>query len=541
MSKKILIDAACQEEIRVAVVDERGLLQLDHEISTKLPQKGNIYIGKIHKIEASLQALFIEYMPNKFGFLPFSAVWPDYYRVSEEKKQHFIKEPADYFSLYKNFNIYEALKFGDKLLVQVTKEERGNKGVSLSTYVALCGRYLVLKPYECIDENVSQVKISKQIEEEVERTRLEEIINSFELGKRVGVIVRTAACNVDKKDLLYDYTNLATKWERIHIKFLNQQKPGLLYSEGDIIEKTIRDVYDKDISSVIIQGEEKYEAAKKYAESLLRRSKINIRLYKGKNPIFTYYRIEDQILALYKDTIELPSGGYIVINPTEALVAIDVNSGKMNKETSIEETAYKTNLEAAYEIAHQVELRSLSGLIVIDFIDMTNYKNCQAIEAAVEQAFGRYKAKVQMEGISQFGLLQISRQRTKSSIGEINAVRCNHCNGSGRLLSKEYIGTRILRQLPFYFNCESIVVSAESEVVFYLLNNRRAYLKALEDKLETVITIKIDPLLSNDKFLIETTARQAPIVVEAENQVTVSAQNDEKSWLTRWFKRFLSA
>lgn len=462
--KLLLIEGSiCSDEIRVALLTNKKVIEFEQEFKEKKQLRGNIYVAYIKRIEPSLQAVFIEYGKNKQGFLSFSEISLDYFNISDKEKEALFesysnencseesntnssKSYSDFskeVSIYKKYKLQDVISVNQKVLVQLTKEERGNKGASFTTYITLVGRYCVFMP-----NSLSKGGVSRRIEDPNVRKQLKEILNTIDLPKKSGLIIRTVGADKDKKEIEQDYNYLYSLWQNIQKNAASVDVPSLIYNEADIIMRSIRDFCDSNVE-VIVSGREAFESVRQYTKSILKGSRLRSRLYRGSVPMFTYYNIEDQVAELYSNRVKLPSGGSLIITLTEAFVSIDVNSGKMTGEGSIEETAYRTNMEAAPEISRQVNLRGLSGLIVIDFIDMLKYQYCKAVESAVRQAFKDDKAKVQFSYINDFGLMVLSRQRIKPNIQEVNTTECLHCKGIGRVKSSEVIAMSILRELQY--------------------------------------------------------------------------------------------
>src|SRR5262244_2241472 len=408
MKKKMLINVADEEESRVAIVEDGILEELTIETSSKEQIKGNIYNGVVVKVEPSLQAAFVDYGGKRHGFLPMGEIQPRWY-TTEFRSEDRERRPR----------IQDVIKRNQKVLVQVVKEELGTKGASLSSYISLPGRYLVLMP-----GSDTAGGISRKIEDEEERKKLKEIIAQLEPPPDMGIIVRTAGLNRNKAELQRDMSYLQRLWAIIEEKSRESPAPALIYQEHDLVIRSIRDYFTPDIQEVLIDHREVYRRARDFFQSVMPRYQSRVQLYRDKKPLFARYQLEEQIEAIYSQKVELKSGGSIVIDPTEALVAIDVNSGRATKEKGIEETAFKTNMEAAQEIARQLRLRDLGGLIVIDFIDMENNRNQREVENRLRESLHYDRARVQMGKISRFGLMELSRQRLQTSLGETTHMSC---------------------------------------------------------------------------------------------------------------------
>lgn len=555
MSKELLIDSSHTEETRVAIVENNQLLDFDIENNAKKTLKGNIYLAKIVRVEPSLQAAFVDYGGNRHGFLAFTEIHPDYFRipVSDREKlnqpvdenvkklsdsmadEEIIEGEEDAIDIdeseipdldshspvktsegeetageepevtnpYKLYKIQEVVKSRQIVLVQVVKEERGNKGAALTTFISLAGRYCVLMP-----NAQHSGGISRRITDSGDRKRLKSIISDLSLSEGSSLIVRTAGLDRSKTEIKRDYSYLTKLWEEICAETVTSSAPSLIYEEADLIRRTIRDVYSKEIDTVLVEGAEGYKYAKKYMKAMVPSHSKKVQPYKDdKCPLFFKYKIEQQIEQMYSPTIRLKSGGYIVINQTEALVAIDVNSGRATRERHIETTALNTNLEAAEEVARQIRLRDYAGLIVIDFIDMGDTRNNQLVEKKLRESLTMDRARVQAGRISQFGLLEMSRQRLRPSIMESSTVKCESCGGSGVVRSVESVGLQMLRVIEE--NClnqkcsREVTIYMPSNVAFYLLSSKRHELTDIETRFKLRLNLKEDNRLINTGFKIE--------------------------------------
>ena len=475
MSKELLIDASHPEETRIVIKSDRGIEEYEYENIHRKNLKGNIYLGKVSRIEPSLQAAFVDFGNERHGFLAFNDIQSDYYQIPQADKDRIKKEEEEArtklleendkeiteqseqgeeinlqdknssngdqdeesignkvtndgvdsneenhvedksknnrnFYRFKRYRIQEVIKPGQIVLIQIVKEERGKKGAALTTFISLAGKYIVLMP-----NTAKGGGISRKIYSSSDRKKMKEIINDLELPKTMGLIVRTAGANKTKNEIKDDLTNLLSTWEEIRMKTLKSIAPSTIYEEEDLIARAIRDFYSKDIDSIVVDGDKAFEAAKKYAKKISSAHVKNVVKYKGKIPIFHHYNIEKYLNSIFEPRIELKSGGYIIISPTEALVSIDINSGRSTRERNVEKTALTNNLEAAEEIARQVKLRDLAGLIVIDFIDMENYSNKRLVERKLRESLKNDKARIQFGRISNFGLLEMTRQRLRES------------------------------------------------------------------------------------------------------------------------------
>lgn len=490
MKKKMLINVADEEESRVAIVEDGILEEFTIETTSKEQIKGNIYNGVVVKVEPSLQAAFVDYGSKRHGFLPMGEIQPSCYTTETRGEDR-----------ERRTRIQDVIKRNHKVLVQVVKEELGNKGASLSTYVSLPGRYLVLMP-----GSESGGGISRKIEDEEERKKLKEIVTQLNPPPNMGVIVRTAGLNRNKTELQRDMTYLQRLWASIEDKSRSSAAAELIYQEHDLVIRSIRDYFTPDIQEVFIDNREVYRRARDFFQAVMPRYHGRVKLYREKKPLFANQQLEEQIEAIYSQKVELRSGGSIVIDSTEALVAIDVNSGRATKEKSIEETAFKTNTEAAQEIARQLRLRDLGGLIVIDFIDMRNAKHIQEVEKTLRQAVKRDKARTQVARISQFGLLELSRQRLKPTILEGNYLKCPHCEGTGLVKSTVALALQLLRRIRTEAakeTIEAVRVELPLDVAHYLLNHKRKEIVQLEEDYNIEIDLTGNARGRSNEYSIE--------------------------------------
>ena len=459
MDKNLYIDASHPNETRIVLKSNDSIEEYEFEDKNNLNFKNNIYLATISRVEPSLQAAFVNFGRERHGFLAFNDIQSDYYqlpsedkekiRIAEEKireelkdkpietnqdslqtenisedknekndnnENHAVKDnnKQEYRDKVKSsfgirrYKIQEVIKPGQVILIQVIKEERGQKGAALTTFISLAGKYMVLMP-----NTPKGGGISRKIFNASDRQKIRNILNEIEIPKSMGVIVRTAGANKTKNEIEKDFQNTLKTWEEIKDKALESNAPSLVYEEGDIIKRTLRDTYDNDTKNVYVEGNEAYQKAKKFMKELMPKNVKNIKKYRGKIPLFHDANIEKELNNIYEPTVKLKSGGYLVINPTEALVSIDINSGQSTKQMNIEKTALNTNLEAAEEIAHQIKLRDLSGLIVIDFIDMMNFYNRRIVEKKMRESIRKDRARIQIGRISNFGLLEMTRQRLR--------------------------------------------------------------------------------------------------------------------------------
>lgn len=525
MSKYMLIDAAHTEETRVAIVDGEKLDKYDFEVLSKAQVKGNIYLAKIIRVEPSLQAAFVDYGGDRHGFLSFSEIHHDYFQIPvgdrEELERHIenaiaakVAENGDdieeidpkeisklRYQFHKRYKIQEVIKKRQIMLVQVTKEERGNKGAALTTYISLAGRYCVLMP------NTNKGNgVSRKITNHKDRVKLKEILSSLHVDNG-SVVIRTAGVGHTKMEIKKDFDYLTKLWNEIRETTLQSTAPCIIHEEANLIKRSIRDLYTREIESIIVEGEEGHKTAKKFIKKLIPSHSKKVKLYEDpKLPLFNKYKINDQINQIYSTRVDLPSGGYLIINTTEALISIDVNSGRATRERNIEETAVKTNLEATAEVARQCRLRDLAGLVVVDFIDMDEKRDNLLIERALKEALHDDKAKIQVGSISSFGLLEFSRQRLRSSIADANMIPCPHCSGTGVIWSNEAIALQILRRIEescAAFKLTEITVTLATDLALYLLNNKRNFISNIEERLECNVMFKTDSTLAFSDFKLE--------------------------------------
>ena len=565
MAKRMLIDAMHAEETRVVVLNGSRLEHYDFESANKKQLKGNIYLAKVTRVEPSLQAAFIEYGGNRHGFLSFSEIHPDYYQIPIADREALTAEEASADDAgndadasagedpvdgadqdgdgegggeaggedaddsrradsefeevggdeieeieeiktrkarpHRHYRIQEVIKRRQVLLVQVVKEERGSKGAALTTYLSLAGRYCVLMPNSSRGGG-----ISRKIANPDDRKRLRAIANDLPVAEGVGVILRTAGMERTKAEIKRDFAYLVKLWESIRQLTFKSIAPALIHEEASLISRTLRDLYSKEIEEVLIEGEEGYRVAKDFMRMLTPSHARRIKAYSETVPLFHRYQVESMLDAFHSSTVRLKSGGYIVINPTEALVAIDVNSGRATRERNIEETATKTNLEAAEEISRQLRLRDLAGLIVIDFIDMENSRNIRNVERCVKEAMKGDRARIQLGRISHFGLMEMSRQRLRSSLLEASTNVCPHCDGSGQIRSTESTALHVLRAIEeegILARSTEITVHVPGGVALYILNQKRSTLIEIEKRYGFTVTLDSDDSLIPPDYRLE--------------------------------------
>ncbi len=482
--KRMLINASHAEELRVALVDGQRLYDLDIEHRTREQKKSNIYKGKITRIEPSLEAAFVDFGAERHGFLP----------LKEISRIYFNKDPRD---IQGRFTIKDVIKEGQEVIIQVGKEERGNKGAALTTFISLAGRYLVLMP-----NNPRAGGISRRIEGD-ERSELREIMNELKTPKDMGVIVRTAGIGRSLEELQWDLDYLLKLWSSITEASESRPAPFLIYQESNVIIRTIRDYLRQDIGEVCIDSPEVYQEALTFVQQVMPSYESKIKLYQDAIPLFNRYQIESQIETAFEREVKLPSGGSIVIDPTEALVSIDINSAKATKGSDIEETALNTNLEAADEIARQLRLRDIGGLIVVDFIDMTANRNQREVENRMRQALELDRARVQVGRISRFGLMELSRQRLRPSLGETSGHVCPRCNGTGFVRDLHSLSLSIMRLIEeeaLKENSAEIQAQVPVSVATYLLNEKRHTLFDIEQRNKVRILVIPNPNMETPHY-----------------------------------------
>ena len=485
--KKMLIDATHAEEMRVALVDGQRLYDLDIENRTRLQKKANIYVGKITRVEPSLEAAFVDFGAERHGFLP----------LKEIAREYFYRNPGDRDS---KLSIRDVVKEGTRLVVQVDKEERGTKGAALTTFVSLAGRYMVLMP-----NNPRAGGISRRIEGD-ERTDLREALSSLDIPDGMGVIIRTAGVGRSAEELQWDLNYLLQLWEAICAAGGENRSPVLLYQESNVIIRAVRDYLRDDVDQVLIDSPEAHKQAADFVRLVMPKYERRIRLYEDSIPLFNRFQIESQIETAFQREVRLPSGGSIVIDPTEALVSIDINSARATKASNIEDTALRTNLEAADEIARQLRLRDMGGLIVIDFIDMLAARNQRAVENRMRDALAIDRARVQVGRISRFGLLEMSRQRLRPSLGETSAIVCPRCTGQGTIRDTKSLALSILRLLDeeaIKERSAEVRAIVPVDVAAYLLNEKRNALGEIETSARVRVLVIPNPNLETPHFEVQ--------------------------------------
>ncbi|HEX5536567.1 MAG TPA: ribonuclease E/G [Sphingobium sp.] len=579
MNMRMLIDARHREETRVAVVKGNRIEEFDFESAEHKQLKGNIYLAKVTRVEPSLQAAFVDYGGNRHGFLAFSEIHPDYYQIPREDREALLREEAEHaaeeaalrddlddealaseaagdnvedvpavagegeaegetddeahgggrrrksgnddhadelrrkrMALRRRYKIQDVIKRRQVLLIQVVKEERGNKGAALTTYLSLAGRYCVLMP------NTSHGGgISRKISNATDRKRLKTIIAEMKLPPSMGCIVRTAGLQRTKTEIKRDFDYLARLWDEIREKTLKSSAPALIHNDSDLIKRAIRDIYNRDIEEVIVEGDEGYRQAKDFMKLLMPSHGRRVKQYSDPVSLFQRFGVEDQLAAMYHPVVQLKSGGYLVINPTEALVSIDINSGRSTREHGIEQTAVATNLEAAREIARQLRLRDMAGLVVIDFIDMEHGSNVRKVEKAMKEALKDDRARIQVGRISGFGLMEMSRQRLRTGVLEASTRACPHCEGTGLVRTASSAGLsalRLMEEEAARGKGSIITLRASQEAAFYVLNNKRREIDEIEQRYGVVVTILPDGEVEGARMSVEATGPRPTRVVD---------------------------
>ncbi len=493
MGHTMLVNAVHKEQMRMATVDEKGkLIEFNIQMTVREPITGNIYKGKVLKVERGLQAAFVDYGGVKDGFLPLRDVSDQYFTCGSNGAN----------------GGRATLKPGQEIIVQVVREVTGNKGALLTSYISLPGRYLVLLPNKLCGG------ISRKIDSEEDRQKIKGLMEQIKVPEDMGFIVRTAGINRTKSEIQRDYQFLMRLWKDIKKKADSVAAPYFLYQETDFGVRTLRDYLTLDVDQILVDDLETFRKMRAYLRAVAPRNLKILKQYKEKGPIFGRYDLEDQIRVIYQERVELKSGGYIIINPTEAMITIDVNSGRGSNKKNIEETAYKTNIEACDEIARQLRLRDLGGLIVIDFIDMIDKKHIAEVEKAFKKALSVDRARIQLARISKFGLMELSRQKKQSTIQEISYTACPHCKGTGLRPSLEYASLAAFRKI------ESEVVKGvyaelkvhlPHEIALYILNNKRSELIKMESAYGVALSIEGHSDMAWDKYEIEQSVKAQTI------------------------------
>lgn len=489
MTTKMLINALEPEEYRVAFVKD-GMLDGFHiETSTAEEIRGNIYKGVVERIEPRLQACFVNFGSEKNGLLPADEIHPEYYQTTRRDPKDKGVPP-----------IGNLVKKGQELLVQVTKEMPGRKGAHLTTYLSLAGRYLVLTVGRTVNG------VSRKIEDDKERQRLKSIMGRLKLPEEIGYIVRTVAAGQSKKELSRDLNRLLRIWKDIKKRAKKSPTLSVIHKEQDICLRTLRDYYNSDVSEILVDDKETHDRIREYMKIISPRHKGRVRHYRSNRPIFDQHQIESQIESIYRNQVQLKSGGYIVIDATEALISIDVNSGRTKVGKNIESMAYKNNLEAAREIARQLRLRDMGGLVVIDFIDMRDRKHVREVEKVLREELRKDRAKTDTSRISKFGLLELSRERLRPSIESRSYRTCHYCQGRGTIMSVESAAVSLLRRIwmgVWKGGITEVKGALPMEVAAYLQNRKRRELAELEDRYGVAIVLQGNPSLAPGEGKLE--------------------------------------
>src|SRR4030081_2930380 len=512
--KRMLFNATQQEELRVAIVDGQKLIDIDIETSGREQRKSNIYKGVVTRIEPSLEACFVSYGEERHGFLPFKEVARTYF-----------KEGVD----VRNASIKDALREGQEIIVQVEKEERGNKGAALTSFISLAGRYLVLMP-----NNPRGGGVSRRVEGE-DRQELRETMDKLDLPSGMSVIARTAGIGRNVDELQWDLNYLMQLWRAIEGAGTSAPGAFLIYQESSLVIRAIRDYFQPDIGEILIDTDDIYEQAQQFMSHVMPDMVHRVKRYRDDVPLFSRFQIEHQIETAYSRTVPLPSGGAVAIDHTEQLVSIEVNSARATKGHDIEQTAFNTNAEAADEIARQLRLRDLGGLIVIDFIDMENQRNPREVENRLREALRYDRARVQMGKISRFGLMELSRQRLRPSLGEASNITCPHCNGPGHIRGTESTALHILRIIQeeaMKENSAAVHAQVPVDVATFLLNEKRADIHAIEARLKVNVVMIPNIHLETPNYKVERLRHddlnQADALPASYNLVTAPAGEEAK-------------
>ena len=543
MSKNLYIDASHPSEIRVVLKNENHIEDYEYESVNNKLIKNNIYLGKVSRIEPSLQAAFVDFGRERHGFLSFNDIQSDYYQIpqsdlekikkEEEKareelskegenienkilegeKNVKINDPVDKSEEVdevkkkkfptKRYKIQEVIKPNQVILVQVLKDERGFKGAALSTFISIAGKYIVLMP-----NTAKGGGISRKIINPGERKKIRIILNEIEIPKEMGIIVRTAGLNKTKNEINNDLKNLISVWVSIKENAMNSIAPTLIYEESDIIKRSIRDMFDDETQSITVEGNEGYQKAKNYMKLMMPKKLKQVKKYREKVPLFFKENIEKKLFEIYVSEVKLNSGGYLVINPTEALVSIDVNSGKSIKQKNIESTALDTNLEAAEEIARQIKIRDLSGLIIIDFIDMLNFGNRKQVERKIKEKCRNDRARIQIGRISNFGLLEMSRQRLRESNIKWSIK-----------LTNESLALKIIKMIEIKTienNAKIIDLQINNKISDFINEHFKKDLSYFEKKNKVIININSDDKLNFSEFIIEYKSKSKKVIEKVE-------------------------
>ena len=551
MEKNLYIDASHPDETRVVLKENGNIEDYEYETVKNNLIKNNIYLGKVSRVEPSLQAAFIDFGRERHGFLSFNDIQSDYYQLpssdlekikkEEEKLREELAKKSEEEDISikdsetpsednkekkieldnqinsdtykskipsKRYKIQEVIKPNQVILVQVLKDERGLKGAALTTFISIAGKYIVLMP-----NTPKGGGISRKIFNFGDRKKIRSILNEIKIPQEMGLIVRTAGSNKTKNDIEYDLSSLIDNWNKIKESAMNSIAPALIHQESDIIKRTLRDIYDDDTQNIIIQGNEGYQKAKNFMKILMPKSVKKIKKYRDKEPLFIKEKIEDKLNEIYDTQVKLNSGGYLVINPTEALVSIDINSGKSIKQKNVESTALDTNLEAAEEIARQIKIRDLSGLIIIDFIDMTNFGNRKQVERKLKERCRKDRARVQIGRISSFGLLEMSRQRLRESSVQWNIS-----------LTNQSFAQKIIKLIEVKaIKSKAKIVNANipEKIKSFLIDNFQKDLKYLEKKYKLKINLLGDKLLLVPEYEISLENKSKKVLEKIENKIEI--------------------
>ncbi len=513
--KRMLINATQTEERRLAIVDGQKLLDFETEIEGREQRKGNIYKAVVTRVEPSLEACFVEYGEDRHGFLPFKEISKQYFREGIEAK---------------NATIKEAIREGQELLVQVDKEERGNKGAALTTFVSLAGRYLVLMP-----NNPRGGGVSRRIEGE-DREELKENLDQLEYPKGMSLIARTAGIGRSAPELQWDLNYMLKLWSAIDGASKAGKGAFLIYQESSLVIRAIRDYFTSDIGEILIDTDDIYDQAQQFMNHVMPESASQVKRYRDDAALFSRFQIEHQIETAFSRTVNLPAGGAIVIDHTEALVSVDVNSARATRGGDIEETATRTNLEAADEIARQMRLRDLGGLIVVDFIDMEESKNRREVEQRLRDAMRQDRARVQFSSISKFGLLELSRQRLRPALSEGNHITCPRCNGTGHIRDTESSALQILRIIQeetLKDNTAAVHVQVPVEVTSFLLNEKRTEITKIELKQRCTVLLVPNKHLETPNYKLERLRHDDPRLENLQASYTMIEEPDDEVGITR--------
>lgn len=507
--KRMLINATQAEELRVALVDGQKLYDFDIEVPSKEQKKANIYKGIITRVEPSLEAAFVNYGSEKHGFLPFKEIAPNFLNLGEESE---IRRSA----------VKDQLKEGQEIVVQIEKEERGNKGAALTTYISLAGTYLVLMP-----NNPKAGGISRRIEGDT-RNDTREALASLEIPDTMGLIVRTAGCGKSTEELQWDLNYLLQLWEAIERSTSEQAAPFLVFQESNVIIRALRDHLRGNIDEILIDNPSSFELVQNFLRQVMPHLLSKAKLYQDAVPLFNRYQIESQIEVAYGREVSLPSGGSLVIDHAEALTSIDINSARATKGSDIEETALNTNLEAAEEIARQLRLRDLGGLFVIDFIDMMSNKNQRTVESHLRDALKIDRARIQMGRISRFGLLEMSRQRMRPSLGDSTQITCPRCKGQGTIRNVESVALSVLRLLEeeaMKKGTEKVIAHMSIECATFLLNEKRSAIESIENRLNVDIVILPSKHMETPAYDIERIKEKDAVADEKPSYVQIKTED----------------